>query len=231
MSEDQKSGAGDLIDAIAVGLLAVQAVVAVCVYSLGPTGPIATHFDFHGRPNGWGDRTGLATGIVVLGAVFLLINLMLRQGLFTGGLGRSRRTNAVARGLILAIAALLTVLLASLAFAHGSGLDQQRLPLTIAMLMFVIVGAFVGKAAPNAFVGVRVYWTLRSRLAWDKANRLLGRILFFGGLIGVAAMPFVDLDHDFVLVMGWLLIVVCGGGLLAIIESWRVWRTDPERIP
>ena len=227
MSEDQKPGAGDLIDAAAVGLLAIQAAVAVCVYSLGPTGPIATHFDFHGRPNGWGDRTELAIGIAVLGAVSLLINLMLRQGVFTGGLGNSRRTNAVARGLIVGLTALLTALIASLAFAHGGGLGEQRLPLTLAMLMFVVVGAFVGKAAPNAFIGVRVYWTLRSRLAWDKANRLLGRIFFFGGLIGVLAMPFVDLDHDIVLVMAWLLIVVVGGGLLAIIESWRVWRTDP----
>jgi len=231
MSEDQKPGAGDLIDAAAVGLLAIQAAVAVCVYSLGPTGPIATHFDFHGRPNGWGDRTELAIGIAVLGAVSLLINLMLRQGVFTGGLGNSRRTNAVARGLIVGLTALLTALIASLAFAHGGGLGEQRLPLTLAMLMFVVVGAFVGKAAPNAFIGVRVYWTLRSRLAWDKANRLLGRIFFFGGLIGVLAMPFVDLDHDIVLVMAWLLIVVVGGGLLAIIESWRVWRTDPERTP
>jgi len=130
-----------------------------------------------------------------------------------------------------AVGALVTGLLASLAFANGTGFGQQRLPLTIAWLMFVVVGALVGKAAPNAFIGVRVYWTLRSRLAWDKANRLLGRIFFFGGLIGLLAMPFIDLDHDFVLVMAWLLIVVVGGGVLAIIESWRVWRTDPERIP
>jgi len=231
MNEDKKPGAGDLIDAAAVGLLAIQSVVAICVYSLGPTGPIATHFDFHGRPNGWGDRTGLAIGIVVLGAVSLLINLMLRRGLFTGGLGNSRRTNAVARGLIVGLSALLTALIASLAFARGGGLEQQRLPLTFAMLMFVTVGAFVGKAAPNAFVGVRVYWTLRSRLAWDKANRLLGRIFFFGGLIGASALPFVDLAHDFPYVIAWLLIVAVGGGAIAIVESWRVWRADPERIP
>ena len=231
MTDNQKRQGFDLTDAATLGLLAVQAAAAFYIYDFGPTGPIAVHFDLHGRANGWGDRNGLATGIAVLAGATLLINLMLRLKLFTGGMGDSRRINAVARGLIVAVGVLVTGLLTSLAFAHGAGFGQQRLPLTFTWLMFVIIGAFVGKAAPNAFVGVHVYWTLRSRLAWDKANRLLGRIFFFGGLIGVLAMPFVDLGHDFALVMGWLLIVAGGGGAVAIIESWRVWRTDPERIP
>jgi uncharacterized membrane protein len=230
MSEDPKPGP-DLTDMAVLVLLAVQAAVAVYIYRFGQTGPIAVHFDFHGHPNGWGDRQGLAIGVAALGAATLMITLMLRLNLFTGGLGSSPRTNAVARGLIVAIGAMVTALLASLAFAHGDSLNQQRLPLIFVWLIFVIIGAFVGKASPNAFVGVRVYWALRSRLAWDKANRLLGRIFFFGGLIGVLAMPFVDLDHDMVFVMAWLLIVAGGGGVLAIIESWRVWRADPERIP
>ena len=230
MSNDKKRQDFDLTDAAAVALVVVQGAVAFCIYQFGPTGPIAVHFDFHGQPNGWGDRNTLAIGVAIAGAVTLLINLMLRLNLFTG-LPNDSRTNAVARALVVAVGALVTGLLASLAFANGTGFGQQRLPLTIAWLMFVVVGALVGKAAPNAFIGVRVYWTLRSRLAWDKANRLLGRIFFFGGLIGLLAMPFIDLDHDFVLVMAWLLIVVVGGGVLAIIESWRVWRTDPERIP
>lgn len=230
MSEDRKNVAFDLTDGAAALLLVVQAAVAFYIDRAGPIGPIAVHFDFHGHPNGWGDRHALAMGVVALGAVTLLINLALRLPLFTGGLG-DKRTNGVARGLILAAAALVTALLASLASAPGGGLDAQRLPLIIAFLVFVVAGAFMGKASPNPFVGVRVYWTLRSRLAWDKANRLMGRILFCGGLIGALAMPFVDLDRDMVLVMAWLLAVTLGGGAIAIIESWRVWRSDPERIP
>ena len=230
MSYDKRRQDVDLTDAIALALLVVKGAVAVCIFRLGPIGPIAVHFDLHGQPNGWGDRNTLAIGVAMAAALTLMVNLMLRLNLFTG-LPSDSRTNAVARALIVAGGALATGILGSLAFARGSGLGGQRLPLTIAWLMFVIIGAFVGKSAPNAFVGVRVYWTLRSRLAWDKANRLLGRIFFFGGLVGLLAMPFVDLDHDFVFVMAWLLIVTIGGAGVSIIESWRVWRTDPERIP
>jgi len=231
MSEDRKKIAFDLTDAAAVLLLVVQAGVAFFIDRFGPIGPIAVHFDLHGRPNGWGDHHGLAMGVAVAGAVTVLINLMLRLPLFTGGVGDDKRTNGIARGLILAASALATALLASLAFAPDKGLDAQRLPMIIAFLIFVVIGAFMGKASPNPFVGVRVYWTLRSRLAWDKANRLMGRILFFGGLVGLLAMPFVDLDHDIVFVIAWLVTVAIGGSVIAIIESWRVWRTDPERTP
>jgi uncharacterized membrane protein len=231
MSEDRKNVGFDLTDGAAVLLLIVQATVAFYIDRFGPIGPIAVHFDLHGRPNGWGDHHALAMGVAVASAVTLLINLMLRLPLLTGGVGDDSRTNGIARGLILAASALVTTLLASLAFAPTTGLDAQRLPLIIAFLIFVVVGAFMGKASPNPFVGVRVYWTLRSRLAWDKANRLMGRILFFGGLIGLLATPFVNLDHDIAFVIAWLTIVAIGGSLLAIIESWRVWRADPERTP
>jgi uncharacterized membrane protein len=222
----------NLTDLAAGLLVAAQAEVAFYIYRYGPTGPIAMHFDIHGHANGWADRHAVAMGVAALCGVTALVSLMLQVGLFRqSAVSDMKRTIRLAQGLVLAIAALVTVLLASLGLAQASGLGQQRLPLTIAWLMFVIVGAFVGKAAPNAFIGVRVYWTLRSRLAWDKANRLLGRIFFFGGLIGALAMPFIDLDHDFVLVIAGLVIVAAGGGVLAIIESWRVWRADPERIP
>ncbi len=231
MNEDRKNVAFDLIDGAAVLLLIVQGATAFCIDRFGPIGPIAVHFDLRGRPNGWGDHHALAMGVAVAGAVTLLINLMLRLPLLSGGVGDDRRSNGIARGLILAASALVTALLASLAFAPANGLDAQRLPLIIAFLIFVIMGAFMGKTAPNPFVGVRIYWTLRSRLAWDKANRLMGRILFFGGLVGVLATPFVNLDRDAVFVIAWLSIVALGGAALAIMEGWRVWRTDPERAP
>ena len=87
------------------------------------------------------------------------------------------------------------------------------------------MGALLGKAGPNPWVGLRVYWTRRSRLAWERANRMLGHIYFLGSLTGLALLPIVDEAHGYAL----LLAVVLGGALVATIESWRVWRADPER--
>jgi uncharacterized membrane protein len=229
MTQEQTGRRFDLTDAAAVALAIIQAALAVYIYGHGPAGRIAVHFDLYGRPNGWADRQSLGLGMGGLAAFTLLVNLTVRLG--QAAAGNLSRTTLLTRALLLAVAALLTALFANLAFAPAEGVAPQRLSLTLAWLIVVVVGAFVGKAAPNAFVGVRVYWTLRSRLAWDKANRLLGRILFFGGLIGILAMPFVDAGKGQALVIVWFLVVGLGGGALAIFESWRVWRVDPERIP
>jgi hypothetical protein len=57
-----------------------------------------------------------------------------------------------------------------------------------ALLWIVIAlkGAGIGKLTPGSGMGLRVSWTKQSRLAWDRGHRALGRILFWGGLIGLA---------------------------------------------
>jgi uncharacterized membrane protein len=94
-----------------------------------------------------------------------------------------------------------------------------------AWAILAILGAVVGKAGPNNVVGVRVFWTRHSRLAWDKANRLLGRLFFLGGLAGLAATPFLDPRANIALVLALAL----GGAAASIWEARRVWRADPER--
>jgi uncharacterized membrane protein len=91
--------------------------------------------------------------------------------------------------------------------------------------IIALKGAGVGKLKPGSAMGLRVPWTLQSRLAWDKAHRALGRVLFWGGLIGLATSLVV---HPLISVAMWLGTI----GLAvttALIESWRTWRLDPDR--
>ena len=232
MSETRKRAPLGMSDLAALALVTVQAAMAVYIYQFGPTGPIAIHFDLQGHPNGWAGRHAVAIGIEVLAGITAAINLMLRIGVSRRpGFADAERTLALTQAVVLATTALITTLLVSLALANGQGISLLRLPLSFVWLIFIIVGAFVGKTAPNPFVGVRVYWTLHSRLAWDKTNRLAGRICFFGGLIGLLTMPFIDLSRGIATFLAELMFLVVGGGALAIVESWRVWRTDPERVP
>jgi uncharacterized membrane protein len=92
-------------------------------------------------------------------------------------------------------------------------------------LVYVVAGAFVGKTSPGPFAGVRTYWSLRSRLAWDKSNRLAGRLMFWGGLVALAASPFAPQPLGVQALIAWIL-ATCAA---AVFESWRVWRSDPER--
>jgi len=120
----------------------------------------------------------------------------------------------------------LTVLVAVRAYAPDA--LPNGTPTLIAMLLssfIALKGAVLGKLKPGGVFGLRLPWTCRSRLAWEQAHRLMGRILFFGGLIALVASPFVHYAATFVAI-GAIVVV---GVIVSAIESWRVWRNDPER--
>jgi uncharacterized membrane protein len=86
-------------------------------------------------------------------------------------------------------------------------------------------GAAAGKFKPGGYLGLRVYWTTHSRLAWDRAHRVLGRVLFWGGLVGLAASFVVPWSASIALFFATVVLAVS----LALLESWRTWRDDPDR--
>jgi uncharacterized membrane protein len=96
------------------------------------------------------------------------------------------------------------------------------------VLMWAIIalkGAGIGKLKPGSAVGLRVPWTMQSRVAWDRAHRALGRVLFWGGLIGLATCLVVP---PFASMAMWFSTVALGVAA-ALMESWRTWRLDPGR--
>jgi uncharacterized membrane protein len=92
-------------------------------------------------------------------------------------------------------------------------------------LVLTIKGALVGKLKPNGVIGLRVPWTLESRLAWDKAHRTLGRALFWVGLAGLAS----SLSIPPTISMPLIFAAVVSAVTLALIEARSAWRSDPER--
>jgi uncharacterized membrane protein len=86
-------------------------------------------------------------------------------------------------------------------------------------------GAAMGKLKPGSAMGLCVSWTRQSRLAWDRGHRTLGRVLFWGGLIGLGTSLSVTPLITVALWFGTIFVAV----VLALLESWRSWRIDPER--
>jgi uncharacterized membrane protein len=229
MSENQRPRAAPFDIAAAV-IGALQLALAGYIARYGPQGRLPMHFSIDGAVNRWGSRYEVVAVLVFLAMLTLGLDLAfamtLRRTRPTAGEARSL---AVGRGLSLFILASVTVLMGALGLGKLTpDVDQianMRLVLGAIWLVFAVTGGLIGKLGPNRFAGVRVYWTRHSRLAWDKANRLLGRIYFLGGLAGLACLPFLGARQNFTLLMA----VTLGGGAIAIVESWRVWRTDPER--
>jgi uncharacterized membrane protein len=203
--------------------------LAAWIWRFGPTGPIPMHFDLYGRVDRWGGRTEAALMLggltVVMAVCYLMITAMASRLPPDAGSGRGLRTGRV---IILAVGALIGLLMTyttlGLGQSPGHAMPARALPLILS-LIFLVVGAPLGKTSPNPFVGVRTYWSMKSRLAWDKSNRLAGRLFFWIGLAGLGGAVIAPPAEVSVA----LILALIAAAALSIFESWRVWRADPDR--
>ncbi|ADG08724.1 DUF1648 domain-containing protein [Caulobacter segnis] len=219
-----------LIDLVTIVVVAAILGAAVIVWQAGPPGPMPMHFTASGRVDRWGDRTEMASVIAFLallaGGVSVFCVAMEKQSRDPAA---ERFTYRLGRIIVLAVSALVSALLTAIAFgrlpATGDEGPFLRLMMGGLSVIFLGMGAFLGRAKPNPVVGVRTYWALRSRLAWDKSNRLAGRLFAIIGVLGLLATPIAPLPYGF----HALTIAILVASLAAAFESWRVWRTDPDR--
>ncbi len=215
-----------LLDVATIVLTVVIATVAVWIAVKGPAGPVPVHFGIDGQPDRWGSRFEIVGTIGLMG---------LMTGLIGGGFGvvaarteepSRRRSMHIGQFVVLVAMGLASLLIVRSSLVMDAGAAS---PITgapgIMSLILLLVGAVLGRVSPNPFVGVKTPWNYKSRLAWDRSNRLGGRLLFWSGLAGLAMTP--------LLPMAWtttvLLILILGTTALTLFESWRVWRDDPDR--
>lgn len=217
-----------LLDVATVITTAVIAALALWVATEGPTGPIPMHFDVTGQPDRWGDRVEMA---------WLLGFMAFMVGAIGGGIGLAvHRSEDVQQRRGLKIGQFITLIaiggvtpLMSVSMLRGAvGEPVQTAWVTAGMsLLLVVVGAVLGRVGPNPFVGVRTPWTFKSRLSWDRSNRLAGRLLFWLGLAGLVGAAVLPPEWGVPVMVGLILVVAVWTAL----ESWRVWRDDPDRQP
>ena len=217
------------LDALTVLTVAGLAALAIGIQVAGPTIPLPMHFDIHGQPDRWGDRSELSG----------LIAFMAFMAAITAGpmSWYAKRTPDAARrrGLEIGQMVSLLAIVGTSAFmvwmilGRGAAQPGVSMAMTAALmsLLFAVMGAFMGRIAPNPVIGVRTPWNYKSRLAWDRSNRLAGRLFFWLGLVGLITAPFAPQPLGFSLLIVGVLIAVGW----SVFESWRVWRADPDRQP
>lgn len=222
----------DIWDQTAVLLTVGMAALGVYVARYGAEGAIPMHFDIHGKADRWGDRTEAGWVLAGMGILTLATHAAIT-------FAAARRELDPAASKIVAGVRLMNLLimavLAAVILALGLGKIEDghdptpviRLILGVSWLAIALSGGRLGKISPNRLVGVRVYWTFKSRLAWDRSNRLVGRLFFWGSLLGLATLPFLSAVGMVVT----MLAVVLSATVLGLFEAWRAWKSDPERLP
>lgn len=209
---------------LVIGLIVAAAGIGVIL--AGPLELMPVHYGLDGEVDRWGGRGEVGGLIAALGVLIVVI---------AGGNGLAAgRTDDPARRRALRMAQLvsLIVLLGVALFAGGASLGgvvsiAGGLPMAGFSLILLAAGALLGRVGPNPFVGLRTPWTYKSRLAWDRSNRLAGRLLFMLGLFGLAASAVAPQPAGLT-ALGVALVVAL---VWSVVESWRVWRADPDRQP
>lgn len=218
--------AASALNAATLGLSLIVGGLGVWTVFAGPLELLPVHWNASGQADDWGTRE-------LVGGV--LIGLALLTLLLGGGMGvASRRTDDPARARALRYAQLVVILslplvslLAASASLPGTTDIGGAVPMALMSFVFLLIGAFLGRVGPNPFVGVRTPWAYKSRLAWERSNRLAGRLFFIIGLAGLLTAPFASRPLGLYL----LLTAIVVAALWSVVESWRVWRTDPDRQP
>ncbi len=218
-----------LLDVATAVVVAAIAILAVWIAVRGPTGPIPVHFNVSGQPDRYGDRNEVAALMSVMALLAAITAGGMGWGVRTATDAARRRGLALGQGLSLFAIGGVTVFMALTMLASAQGTPAPSLswmPLGLSVIL-VVIGAGLGRVAPNPVIGVRTPWTFKSRLSWDRSNRLAGRLFFWLGLAGLAASLFLP--------GGWALtglgVAILIAAAWCVVESWRVWRLDPDRQP
>lgn len=219
------------MDLGAACVFAGQFAAAGYVAAFGSTAPVPMHFALNGEANRWGDRTELATVMTALTVLMAFVYWAVRRrdDDRAAAAPSSRQPSNDGAMLVLILSAVICAFMSATGVGAASSLATAAggawFHMSLLAILMLVIGVFLGKVTPNPWLGVRTWWSANSRLAWDKSNRLAGRIYFWAGLVLLLAAPIAPQPAGFQAAIA----AMVAGAAIAVFESWRVWRLDPDR--
>ncbi|MGO9336026.1 MAG: SdpI family protein [Terracidiphilus sp.] len=145
---------------------------------------VPTHWDSHGRADGFGPAwklfllgPGCMAGQMLL--TWLLPWLSPRNFPVNAFLSTYRQVMLM----VFALTAYLTAILLWSAF--GNAIAAGRALTGGLCLLIALLGNVMGKIRRNFYIGVRTPWTLANERVWNATHRFTGKLFVAGGLIGM----------------------------------------------
>ncbi|MDR3191385.1 MAG: SdpI family protein [Lactobacillaceae bacterium] len=158
---------------------ALPIVYGVIFYNQLPA-RMAIHFGLSGQANGWSNKFSAVIGIPLLLAVFQLI-MVLSMKFNLKQQSQSPKVTLIILWLIPLISNVISVVIISKAL----GQNFPILPVISVMLgvIFIGLGNYLPKTAPNYLIGFRIPTTFSNPENWQKTNRLGGLMMVMSGVL------------------------------------------------
>lgn len=180
---------------------------------------VPVHWDFRGRPNGWGPASEdalvppmVAIAIYLLIAVLPLIDPRRRNYALFGSLLRVLRLAVPVFFIVVHVSILLELLHLLPASFTGAGAMRFALP-----ILFIVIGNSLPQARFNYFVGIRTPWTLDDEGVWNATHRMAGPLWVVCGLAMLLA-AFLPAGVFIAVSTAMFAVMV----LVPVIYSWRL---------
>lgn len=187
---------------LALVLIAASAAVGVWAWRMLPAAGFAP---------GW-------PGLAVLPVVgFVVVVLLALAPRWLGGGEALARSGGAFGILLIGVAAMFLVAEAAIAMRGlDPTFDAIRWLFVAVGILFVLVGAVLGRIAPNPIVGIRTPWALADESVWRRTHHFTGRLLALGG-VALAAVASLSPDRTDLVVV--LVICILGPLLAGVVYS------------
>jgi uncharacterized membrane protein len=198
---------------IALLILSMPLFYAMYVYDALPE-TIPIHYNFEGKPDGFGSKDSIYLAPIILGAVGFFVFALI----FNIQLIDPKRYQESNSAIFKKLAFMLVLFMSSLSFIivysslHPGNFFIKYL-FSLMGLLFAFMGYIMPSVKPNYFVGMRLPWTLESEENWTATHKMAGKWWMVGGvlqaLIGFV-FPAKFAFISFMVIMGLMVAVPAG---------------------
>ena len=154
-------------------------IAGMCLWNRLPQS-VPTHFDGSGQADGWSSREFAVFGLP-------LFVLLLHWICIAAVMADPKAKNLSQKILHLTLWISPAVSLFSGISTYGAALDAPintaRIANLLLALIFIAIGNYLPKCAPNYTVGIRLPWTLHDEENWRRTHRFAGFLWMIGGIL------------------------------------------------
>lgn len=199
--------------------VAIAAVFSAIVYSKLPA-RMVTHFDVHGKPDGYMNKLQGAFAIPVVALFFVgLFNVLPRAFPRRENVERFNDTYWFICNFVIAFTCAINI--AGVGYNLGWPINMTSFALFSIGMLFIVLGNVLPRTRSNWLMGIRTPWTLDSETVWRETHRLGGRTFMIGGIVTIIA-AFLPARIQPWVAMAALTVA----GFIPVIYSYMLWRGE-----